>query len=896
MAGKLSPPTAERAKHAEKRTTKAIEEEHNLFADAYTSNKGSGDPSQKVVSAGTMRRLAMFQAVVMAGGEGSRLRPLTSNLPKPLMPVVNRPIMEHILVLLRENGVQEAHATVHYLADEIEAYFGDGSDFGLRLHYSVEDTPLGTAGSVKRLQEQLNNTFVVISGDALCDFDLGAAVHFHRQKGAAATLVLYRVPEPREFGVVITDGERRVQRFLEKPSWGEVFSDTVNTGIYVLEPQVLEKIEAGEQVDFSRDLFPALLKEGWPLYGYIAEGYWCDIGSLEQYRQANVDGLEKRVRCSVRGEQLKADEGIWLGRGAQINPRATLEPPVVIGHNTMVGEGVHISSCSVIGDNCVIEPGAAIERCVIWNNCYIGRGARLSGATICQNVVMKAHTVVGEGAVVGDKCLLGEGSIILPGIKLWPNKAVEPGARVTMSLVWGTKWPGNLFGALGVSGLANVEITPEFAARLGAAFGAFLEGGGAQVITSRDSHHVSRMTKRALISGLMSVGTNILDLRTMPAPVARHMTVVSGASGGLHVSLSPKDPDQVLIQIFDSEGKNLDRTAERKIEAIFAREDFRRSHRDAVGALEFLSRTVEYYTEDFLNFIDGGVIQSAASKIVVDYGHGALCLLMPVVLGRLGIESINLNAFVDPTRRQASGAPRDQRLKELADVVAALHADLGIAVDNPGERIWLVDEKGQTLEGDELLACFASLAMESFGEGCKIAVPVSTTGIIEQLAQEYDARVVRTRADARSLMEAAGREPGLIFAADGEGGFIFPEFQPVFDAMVSVGKLLEFLARNGRPLSQVRAALPQIHKYKAEVMCPWEQKGAVMRRMHEQVRGLRTEHVDGLKVYLDTGWVLILPDVEAPLFHIYGEANSLQAAQTLAEEWRSRIEEVQNQL
>jgi mannose-1-phosphate guanylyltransferase / phosphomannomutase len=839
----------------------------------------------------------MFQAVVMAGGEGSRLRPLTSNLPKPMMPVANRPIMEHILALLRESGVRDVHATLHYLADEIEGYFTDGSDFGIQLDYAVEDTPLGTAGSVKRLAEHLDQTFVIISGDALCDFDIGAAVEFHRKKGAAATLVLTRVVEPLEYGVVVTDEEGRIKRFLEKPSWGEVFSDTVNTGIYVLEPAVLERIAKGRPVDFSKDVFPALLADDWPLYGYIAEGYWADIGNLEQYRQANLDWLEGRVRRVLApGEQESfAGDGIWLGRGTQAHPRATVESPVVIGHNVMVGEGAFIGSGCIIGDNCVIEPGALIEHSIIWSNTYVGRNARVSGATVCSNVVLKANSNVGEGAVIGDKCQLGEGSSVLPGIKLWPNKAVESGARVTMSLVWGTKWPGNLFGSRGVAGLANIEVTPEFAARLGAAFGAFMER-GAQVITSRDSHHVSRMTKRAMISGLMSVGTNILDLRTMPAPVARHMTVVSGASGGLHVSLSPRDPDQVLIQFFDADGRHLSRSAERKIEAIFAREDFRRSHRDAVGSLEFLSRTIEYYTEDFLNFVDGAAIQAVAPKIVVDYTHGALCLIMPVVLGRLGIESVALNAFVDPTRRHAIGPPEADQVKELADVVAALHASLGVVVDNPGERLWLVDEAGQQLAGDELLACMAALVMEAAGPGCKIAVPVSATSAIERLAEQYDARVVRTRVDARSLMEAAGVEPELVFAGDDEGGFIFPEFQPVFDAMVSLGRLLEFMGRSGKKLAELRRTFPPLFKQRVLVPCPWEHKGTIMRQLHEQTQELRAEHIDGIKLHLDNGWVLILPDVEAPLFHIYGESDSAEAVAALVQDWAQRIETLQRQL
>lgn len=838
----------------------------------------------------------MFQAVVMAGGEGSRLRPLTSNLPKPMMPIANRPIMEHIIALLRSCGVRDVHATLHYLADEIESYFSDGSEFDVQMDYAVEDTPLGTAGSVKRLESHLDDTFVIISGDALCDFDLGAAVEFHRKKGSAATLVLTRVIEPLEFGVVVTDDEGRIQRFLEKPSWGEVFSDTVNTGIYVLQPEVFQKIAPGRSVDFSKDVFPQLLADGWPIYGYVADGYWADIGSLEQYRQANHDWLERRVRrYIIPGEQPDPKAEIWLGRGTQIHPRATLEPPVIIGHNVVVGEGAYIGSGCTIGDNCVIEPGAVIERSVIWSNSYIGRGARISGATLCNNVVLKANGSVAEGAVIGDTCLLGEGSSVLAGIKLWPNKVIEAGARVTMSLVWGTKWPGNLFSSLGVSGLANIEVTPEFAAKLGAAFGAFLER-GAQVITSRDSHHVSRMTKRALISGLMSVGTSILDLRTMPAPVARHMTVVSGATGGLHVSLSPRDPDQVLIQFFDSDGRHLSRAAERKIEAIFAREDFRRSHRDAVGSLEFLSRTVEYYTEDFLSFIDSAAIQAMSPKIVVDYMHGALCLLMPVVLGRLGIESVSLNAFVDPTRRHAGGPPQSEQVKELADVVAALHANLGVVVNNPGERIWLIDELGTVLAGDELLACLVSLVMRIVGEGCKVAVPVSATSAIEQLAFKYGATVIRTPVDARSLMEAAGREPNLCFAGDDEGGFIFPEFQPVFDAMVSLGRLLDFLGRTGQSLSEIRADLVPVHKQHMSVCCAWEHKGAVMRLLHDMTQGMETEHIDGIKVHLDGTWVLVLPDVEAPLFHVYAEADSEDMALGLVQEWALKVEALQQGL
>src|SRR5947207_2850198 len=220
-----------------------------------------------------------MKAVVMAGGEGTRLRPLTSHRPKPLAPVLNKPIMEHIILLLKDHGITEIVVTLHYLADEIEGYFGDGSEWGVKLHYSVEDTPLGTAGSVKQAEDLLrDDTFVIVSGDALTDIDLTKAIEFHTRKESLATIVLSHVPNPLEFGVVITDDEGRIRRFLEKPSWGEVFSDTVNTGMYVLEPSVFDYMEPARPYDWSQDIFPQILREEKPLFGYVMEDYWCELG------------------------------------------------------------------------------------------------------------------------------------------------------------------------------------------------------------------------------------------------------------------------------------------------------------------------------------------------------------------------------------------------------------------------------------------------------------------------------------------------------------------------------------------------------------------------------------------------------------------------------------------
>jgi len=843
----------------------------------------------------------MIQAVIMAGGEGARLRPLTCDLPKPMAPVANRPIMEHIVALLVRLGVEEAFATLHYLADEVESYFGDGGEFGLSLQYSVEDVPLGTAGSVRRLTQaggplragKLNGTFLVISGDALTDFDLRPAVEFHRARGAMATLVLTRVPNPLEYGVVIVDEDGTVRHFLEKPSAGEVFSDTVNTGIYVLEPEVLETVPSDRPFDFSRDLFPSLLAEGKLLCGYVAQGYWTDIGSLEQYRSANYDCLKGEVAVEMGGERF--GERLWIGEDTRVHPTAQLREPLLIGHGCTIGEGATVGPMSIIGDNCVVEAGAVVEHSVVWSGTYLGHGSRVQAATVCRNVVAKRHVTINEGAVVGDRCLLEEGTTVMPHILIYPNKVTERGSKVTMSLIWGTKWPGTLFGASGVSGLANIEITPEFAARLGAAFGAYLEA-GAQVITSRDSHHTSRMTKRALIAGLMSVGANVLDLRIMPGAVARHMAHISGAAGGVHVAVSPTDATQTLIEFFDGTGRNLDRTAERKIESIFFRQDYRRAPRDAVGSLEFLGRTMEYYTEDFLNFVDAGAIRQWAPKLVIDYAYGPLCLLLPPVLGRLGCDSTALNAFIDPTRSQEEWATKQQSVRDLGDVVLALHADLGLLMGSHGERFAAIDEEGEPLIGDDLLLVFLDLVLQERGEGVRIAVPFSATSGVEEVCERYGAIAIRKKADARSIMEAAGTDPELAFAGDTEGGFIFPKFLPAFDAMLALGKLLELLALRRVKLSEVRRRVPRYHRVDLTAHCPWERKGMVMRHLHEDTRGLVAEQLDGIKIHSDGGWVLVLPDVSAPLFHVRAESADPAEARALADKYRARIEELQNAL
>jgi mannose-1-phosphate guanylyltransferase/phosphomannomutase len=780
--------------------------------------------------------------------------------------------------------------TVQYLANVIQDYFNDGQGLGMKICYSVEDVPLGTAGSVKKAQEYLDETFIVISGDAVTDFDLQQIIEFHRQKGALATLTLYRVPNPLEYGVIITDEEGRIQQFLEKPSWGEVISDTVNTGIYVLEPEVLDYFEKDRAFDFSKDLFPIVLERRDPLYGYVASGYWCDVGDIGEYMRASNELLEGKVRVAELGQHIGGN--IWCGEDVEIAPDAQLYGPIYLGDEVKIKGGVVINGPTAIRDYTIVDSRAHIDRCIIWRNSYIGEGAELRGAIIGRQCSLKPKVIVQEGAVIGDNTTVGEGAIIHSNLKIWHDKEIEAGAIVKSSIIWGARGRRVLFGRYGVTGLVNVDLTPEFAARLGAAFGATLPK-GSTVTINREPHRSPRMIKRGTISGLPSAGINVQDLRSMPIPVARYITRISDAAGGVHVRLSPFDQRVVDINFFDQRGLDLSKAAERNIEQVFFREDFRRVYLDEIGAIDYAPQVVERYTQGFMEAVDAEAIRGADFHIVVDYAYAPTSLVLPSNLDALlCCNVVSLEARVDESKMSILREEFEAALGNLAAICSALHADLGIRLDVGGEKAFIVDDEGHLLPEETVCAAMAALALRQAGGGT-IVVPVNQSNVFEHIAAQYGGQVKRTKLDSQSLMEAASGS-GVIMASDGRGNFIFPQFQPAIDGLMATAKLLEFLATQQTRLSEVIASLPPFSVAKRKVPCPWEAKGTVMRLLNERYRDHRRELIDGIKVILDDKeWTLILPDPDQPVFHVYAESNSAEQAEALADEYACLVEELQ---
>ncbi|MCS6949746.1 MAG: mannose-1-phosphate guanyltransferase [bacterium] len=834
-----------------------------------------------------------MKAVVMAGGEGTRLRPLTSRRPKPLVPVMNRPIMEHIIVLLKQHGVTDIIVTLYYLADEISGYFGTGADWGVQIEYVVEESPLGTAGAVRQAAHLLGDEpFLIVSGDALTDIRLDRLIRYHHSKGAIVTLALAHVPNPREFGVVITDEDGRIQRFLEKPDWSNVFSDTVNTGMYVIDPEVFQLMEPGRVYDWSQDIFPQLLREGKPLYGYIMgeDEYWCDVGTIEQYREAHEQVLTGKVNLTLPA--IEYAPGIWVEAGAQIHPEAEIHQPVYIGHQATIKRAARVGPFTVVGDNAIIEEGAVVEHSVLWDSVYVGINSYVASSVVGSHTTIKNEVRVMEGAVVGDRVTIGEGSTIRPHLKIWPDKFIEPGATVTMSLVWGKKWQGSLFRNLGVAGIVNVEITPEFATKLAASYGVLLRKGAA-VLLSRDSHKSSRAIKHAVMSGLLSVGVNVFDLRSMPVPIARHHIRASGAAGGMNVRIAPYNPRLTLIEFFDKEGIYVSKSMERKIESVFFREDFVRTDIEEVGEIEFASRAIEQYQSDFFKHVDSRCLGEARYRVVLDFAFHRMASIFPTILGKMNCEVIALNAYADPDRAPHTEAQVQEHLRNLQQIVQSLRADVGVLFESDGERMRIVDAHGNILSDQRLLILYA-LAVARAYRRARIAVPVTASSVIEPLVTKHGGTVVRTKTDVRSLMGIAVSESEpVLMAGDGEGGFILPQFQPSFDALYGFVKLLELLSRAKTTLQDLAKQIPPFFLVRRSVQCPWELKGTVMRVMTRECRDDgKVELIDGIKIYQNGRWALILPDASEPLFHLYAEAENPEAAQGLLEHYRQRIEQM----
>jgi mannose-1-phosphate guanylyltransferase/phosphomannomutase len=825
-----------------------------------------------------------MKAVIMAGGEGTRLRPQTSNLPKPMLPLVGRPMMEHIVSLLRRHGITDIVVTVAFLPNAIRNYFGDGSELGVSMVYATEESPLGTAGSVRNAREQLTERFLVISGDVLTDIDLTSVIAFHEKNDALATIALCSVENPLEFGIVITREDGTIERFLEKPGWGQVFSDTINTGIYVLEPEIFERIPEGRSVDFSGEVFPAVLEARQPLYGYVADGYWEDVGTTAAYLQAHEDILDGKVDVDVAGFELRP--GIWVGKGSSIDPSVRIDSPSFIGENCTIDEDVVLGAYSTVGANTQVAARAEVQRSVIGENSYLGPAVRVEGAVLGRSCDLRVGARIEPGAVVGEGCLVGAHAEVRSDVKVYPGKVVEAAAQVNASIVWESGGSRTLFGPEGVQGIANVDISPELAVRLAKAWASGFEK-GSFITASRDTSRVARVLKRALMVGCNSVGVNVNDLELATVPVTQHHVRMRGNRAGLTVRLSPDDPQSVVIRFFDERGIDLSEGDQRRVERMYHREEFRRVTAGEIGDIDFSPRTIELYTADVVEAFGLRRVTGSRLKLVLDLSYGAANFVMPNLLSKVGADVLSINPYA-----QTPGMISVDRATSeagVADAVRGSGADLGAVIDAGGERLTLIDGTGRVLSDDEAIMAFIELSSKA-GDMGRVALPVTASDRTVRRCRERGIELMLTPLSPSGLLQAAA-SGGVSFASDRRGGYVFPAFLPAFDGAAALARLVSLLEESETSLAEIVDATPSMPILEGEMPTPMEQKGLVMRTLMEQLtdEGAELVLVDGIKVVSDRGWALVVPDPVDPVTHVWAEGADLASSEELVATYVDRI-------
>ena len=788
---------------------------HNGFkapGDAW-ANAGPGRAKDVTVS---------MKAIIMAGGEGTRLRPLTCDCPKPMIRLMNRPVLQYALTLLKAHGIADVAATLGYLPDAIRDAFGAGDACGVSLRYTVERVPLGTAGGVRQAAGFLDETFVVLSGDGVTDLDLTDAVAFHRRKGALATLVLKRTDNPLDYGVVLTDPDGRVRAFYEKPDWSDVVSDTVNTGIYILEPEVLSMIPGDRPCDFGRDLFPELVRRDLPVYGYVMKGYWCDIGDVRAYLTAHADAMEGRIR--LEGLIPRGGRTIQMP-GASVDRSAVLEGPCLIGSNVRVLAGAYVGPYSVLGEGCVVGEGASVKRSVLWPGSRLERGAQARGCVLGVRAVLGEGAQAYEESVLGTGAVLGSRGVLLPGVKLWPGKRGADGERLDANLVWGgERGSGFVAGTMAIS-------APAPAVRATQALCAAMKP--RRLLLGRAPDAAAGALWHACAAGAMAQGAQVLDAGVCPVNLLRYAQRLLRCDCAALVTRDGLMP-------LNARGARLSTREQRSVSAQNARQDYPPPFCGETAAVEsavglraaYVSETAAVYAAD----------PKAAPPVALFAEDESLQALANDVFRRAGL-------FARAGTAAGDVAP----------------GEVGVCLDERGEGCSLADERGMLSEGEQQLLLAWTL-LEA-GERL-LLLPTQATRAIQRLAEEKGAQVEYVAGESALWMNALAER--------------CPNQLPLhLDGICTALAMLNALAGARLSLEDWRRAMPAVSRRTRSIPVPASQTGRVLRAMARRER--RAELGGGMRFSRKDGWAWIGPDERRPEFRIVAEAINEETAKELCD-------------
>ncbi len=782
-----------------------------------------------------------MKAVIVAGGEGSRLRPLTLYTPKSMVNVLNRPLMEYAVELLKRHGITEIGVTLHHFPNMVRDCFGDGSRFGVRFCYFQEQKALGTAGGLKNAEGFLSDDFIVIGGGCLADIDLESAISFHRENNAMATVLL--TGEDRTQGSVILGEDDKIFRWLglreDRPgdaTWG-------NTGIYILNKKILSYFSRNSNMDFTRDVFPMLLKQGERVFGYPCEGYFCNVTDLESYRQCHRDLLDGKV--SFCPKDVLRGKGVFLEEGAFLEVGATITPPVYIGKNTYVESGAEIMPYSVIGSSCVVGEGAKTAECIVDCGGYLDEGSFVEGAVLGKKVTMKKNAKVYKGAVIGEDTVIGAEVIVKPEIRIWPNKTISDGSIVGMNVINSEGLKRNLFGYRGITGVPGVDFTPENMAKIGACFGAMNKLG--KLAVAYDGHPVSYMAQAAIMAGAMSAGVKVYDFGQNLLSVVRSAVGFYGLKGAIYISFRER---QLHLDFLDPEGANIDRPVQQQLEELIEREDFARA---SSHLMEMPLKLESYKNYHFKAVVKSFLLHNIDRFVYLKTGSPLVEQYCDQLFGEVLIKPIRL---------------KDKILKN-GEITACISED--------GERLTLYAEDGSEIKNDKLFMLLTLILMEEGQK--KIVVPPYLSQKAITLAKNSGAEVIVSRNTDAAFMKEMLRQHA------------FSEFQLCYDAVYALAKLMEYLAVKKLQLCDISRNLPEIFKARRKVRAVSGHAEAAMRKFSGRQEKEQLQLLDGIKIHKKDGWVFIVPDSRKTSFTIITEGINEEYANELCDFYALQIQQ-----
>ena len=827
-----------------------------------------------------------MKAVVMAGGFGTRIQPLTNSRPKPMLPILNRPMMEHTMMMLKDLGITEFIVLLYFKPEIIKDYFGDGSAFGIKVSYVTPTDDYGTAGAVKLAQKLIGDeNFIIISGDLVTDFDFRKIFDFHEKSKAKLSIGLTSVENPLEFGVVIANKENVIEKFLEKPSWGEVFSDTINTGIYIIEPEILNFIPEGENFDFGKDLFPLLMQQNVPLMGFSLNGYWRDVGNPESYRDVYEDILNNRVNFKIPGNVINYPDGkLYSDVPQTLDTSVEIIGNVVIGENVNIGKGVKLNNV-VVGNNVSIGENSSIRNTVFWEDISIGKNVKLDNCIICNDNIIEKNVTAKVGLILAQGCEIKELTKIEQDVIIWPDKKIEAASIINNNLVWGSRYKNSIFENGRVEGKSNVELSCEMATKLAEAFATQIPI-GAKVIVGRDHSKSSRMLKRAFLGGLLSGGVNVVDYREVTSSVLRYTlahddTIV----GGAHIKQDMSDPTNSEFTLFNEEALRVKSSSVKGIEKAFFTDKFRRVDYSQIGEIyepKPNSKNTAYINtiKEKINHSD---IKRSKFGVAVDLMYGATSEIFPDLLYDLGIENILLNAHHNEMKLSNIGAIEKRSRENISSIVKSLKYDMGVMIYPNAQRLALVTEEGEVLDKiNTLYTVMHLLNLESKEKKTSVFLPTWAPDII------YFENLEIERGKYSDFNEEKLKEYDLIATVD--GNFAFTEFGVTRDPMYASLKIMELLSHHDVKLSELSGKIKSFYYRRIKIDCTQALKGKMMRKFFEDSKGKKASSIDGVKIWEnDTDWMLMIPDQYSEHLNLYIQAKDEQAGSLIFDNYSAKM-------